>query len=240
VIYLKNEISIPYNERELAERIDHTVLKPEEGYDGIIRGIEETKKYGFRSLVLPLSAVKYASEISNIRISSVISFPMGNDPLEIKKIQIEKAINDGAKEIDIVLDLMAMMSNKFDIINKEVGELTELGHQLGAKLKFIIETGYLNKNNIIQVSKIIENHGGDFIKTCTGFGPRGVTIDDILIIRQNVSKNQKIKASGGIKTAIQALLYLYAGADILGTSSSIKIINEFNEARNYFKNFDKQ
>ncbi|MGC8566710.1 MAG: deoxyribose-phosphate aldolase [Caldisphaera sp.] len=228
--------SLPLNEKELPEKIDHTILKPEDGYDGIIRGIEEVKKYGFRSLVLPLSAVRFASEISNIPLTSVISFPMGNDPLEIKKVQLEKAIDYGAREVDVVINLMDLLSNKIDDVSKEIRELTELAHQLGAKIKFIIETGYLSKNSIIKISKIIEENKGDFIKTSTGFGPRGVTIDDILIIKNSVSKNQKIKASGGIKTAIQAIMFLYVGADILGTSSSVKIVNEFNDAKRYFNN----
>ncbi len=227
-------VSLPSNEKELAEKIDHTVLKPEEGYDAILKGIDETKKYGFRSLVLPLSAIKFASEISKVPLSSVISFPMGNDPLEIKKIQIEKAIDYGAKEVDVVINLLNAISNKFDLVSQEIKELTELTHQFNAKIKFIIETGYLSKESIIKISKIIEEHNGDFIKTSTGFGPRGVSIDDIIIIRNAVNKNQKIKASGGIKTAIQAMTFLYLGADILGTSSSVKIIKEFNEYKDYF------
>lgn len=215
---------------ELAARIDHTVLRPEEKWAGIMRAIEEAESYKFRALVIPPWAVKEVSSLTKVMIATVISFPLGHDTIEAKKRDIELALSEGAKEVDVVINIMAALSGRMDIIEREISELTQLTHSLGGGIKFILETGMLDPQLISKISKVVEKNQGDYIKTSTGFGPRGATIDDILTIRSAVSRAQKVKASGGIRTAVQALLMLAAGADIIGASSSVKIVKEFQEA----------
>jgi len=226
---------IPRSTEELAKRIDHTVLKPEEGFQSILRAVEETEKYGFRALVIPPWTVKDASSVTKAKIATVVSFPLGHDPTEIKKAQIERAVSDGASEVDVVINIMAALSGKLDYVEKEIAELTSQAHELGAGIKFILETGSLNAELISSISKMVAEAGADFVKTSTGFGSRGASIEDILIIRKAVGEEQGVKASGGIRTGLQALLMFAAGADILGASGSLRIVKEFPQALEQFQ-----
>ncbi|HEU97253.1 MAG: deoxyribose-phosphate aldolase [Fervidicoccaceae archaeon] len=232
---LLSDRRIPKTQEELVKRIDHTVLKPEEGFQAINRAIEETEKYGFRALVIPPWAVKEAAGISRAKIATVISFPLGHDPIDLKKVQVERAVGDGASEVDVVINIMAALSGRLEYINREIMELTSFAHSMGAGIKFILETGSLNAELIASISKMVAEAGGDFVKTSTGFGSRGASIEDILIIRKAVGEKQGIKASGGIRTGLQALLMFAAGADILGASGSIRIMKEYPQALSEFK-----
>lgn len=232
---LLSDRRIPKTQEELVKRIDHTVLKPEEGFQAINRAIEETEKYGFRALVIPPWAVKEVAGISRAKIATVISFPLGHDPIDLKKVQVERAVGDGASEVDVVINIMAALSGRLEYINREIVELTSFAHSMGAGIKFILETGSLNAELIASISKMVAEAGGDFVKTSTGFGSRGASIEDILIIRKAVGEKQGIKASGGIRTGLQALLMFAAGADILGASGSIRIMKEYPQALTEFK-----
>ncbi|MGC9115293.1 MAG: deoxyribose-phosphate aldolase [Fervidicoccaceae archaeon] len=232
---LLSDRRIPKTQEELVKRIDHTVLKPEEGFQAINRAIEETEKYGFRALVIPPWAVKEVAGISRAKIATVISFPLGHDPIDLKKVQVERAVGDGASEVDVVINIMAALSGRLEYINREIVELTSFAHSMGAGIKFILETGSLNAELIASISKMVAEAGGDFVKTSTGFGSRGASIEDILIIRKAVGEKQGIKASGGIRTGLQALLMFAAGADILGASGSIRIMKEYPQALSEFK-----
>lgn len=226
---------VPRTLDELTKRIDHTVLKPEEGFQAILRAVEETEKYGFRALVIPPWSVKEIEGVGKkIKIATVISFPLGHDPLELKKAQIEKAISDGASEVDVVINIMAALSGRLEYVGKEISELTSFAHGMGAGIKFILETGSLSSDLISTISKMIAEAGGDFVKTSTGFGSRGASIEDILIIRKAVGEKQGIKASGGIRTGLQALLMFAAGADIIGASGSLRIVKEYPQALSQF------
>jgi len=221
---------VPRSQEELARKIDHTALKPEEGVSGLMKAAEETESFGFRALVIPPWAVKEISGITKVKIATVISFPLGHDPMELKKKQIEIAVSDGAFEVDVVINIMAALSGRLDYLRKEIFELTSFAHDLGAGIKFIIETGSLNPDLISEVSALIAEAGGDFVKTSTGFGPRGASVEDVVIIRKAIGEGHGIKASGGIRTGIQAALLFAAGADILGASSSVKILREYPKA----------
>ncbi|MEX0568718.1 MAG: deoxyribose-phosphate aldolase [Candidatus Njordarchaeota archaeon] len=217
------------NKIDLSKRIDHTNLKPNASEESITKTILEAKKYEFRGVCIPLIYVSKAKEIlrnTNIKVITVIGFPLGYTPTEIKMREAMLAAEYGADEIDIVMNISLFKSKKYDYVLKDLKTVIS-----AAKLpaKVIIETSYLTKNEIIEASRIVMSSGAFCVKTNTGFGSRGVSIEDIKIIKSVVDNKMKIKASGGIRTAKQALDLIQAGADILGTSSGVKIIEEIRK-----------
>jgi deoxyribose-phosphate aldolase len=221
---------IPRSLQDFSKMIDHTVLKPNADINRVYQAIEETEKYGFRSLVIPPWILEEINGTTRARLATVISFPHGNDPLSIKKKQVETAINNGASDVDIVINIMALLSGKRNLVEKEAEVLTKISHDRGVTVKFIIETGYLSRELMEWVARMLVDKGVDYVKTCTGYGPRGVTFDDVIVLRRVLGEKHGIKASGGIRTGLQAALLVGYGADILGTSSSIKIIEEYMSA----------
>jgi len=214
----------------IAGRIDQTLLKPDASLRQYEEFIEESDTYGFRALVVPPTLVLYASQVAKTPIATVIGFPNGYDLIDVKKAAIERAANHGAKEVDIVANIVNIKSWRLDAFEEEVRELAGLAHELGLKIKIIIETGYLTQNEIFEASKRVAAAGADYVKTSTGFGKRGVTISDIVIMKKAVKGTSTgVKASGGIRTAIDAAAMLVAGADIIGASSGIKIVKEAEE-----------
>lgn len=214
----------------IAGRIDQTLLKPDADlrqYEGFI---EESDAYGFRALVVPPTLVLYASQVAKTPIATVIGFPNGYDLVDVKKAAIERAAGHGAREVDVVANIINIRSGRLNAFEEEVRELTELAHGLGLRIKIIIETGYLTQNEIFEASKRVAVAGADYVKTSTGFGKRGATISDIVMMRKAVKGTRTgVKASGGIRTAIDAAAMLAAGADIIGASSGIKIVKEAGE-----------
>ena len=223
---------VPKTREELAARIDHTVLKPTKTLNDVLNAINDTIIYGFRSLVIPPWVLDYLDEETKkkVRLATVVGFPLGHDPLPVKKKLSEHAIKMGARELDVVINISAALSGRWDIIEEEVTTLTREAHEFGCKIKFIVETGLLDTQRFVKAAKIIKKAGADYVKTNTGFGPRGVTIDDVVTLRRELGPSIGIKASGGIRTAVQALLLIAAGADIIGTSSGVEIIRGFDDA----------
>jgi deoxyribose-phosphate aldolase len=178
------------------------------------------EKYKFYSVCVPPYAVKECKgflENSGVKITTVIGFPLGYNSTETKVFETEKAISDGADEIDAVINVSAFKSGKSDYVLKELKELRKAaGERI---LKIIIETCYLTKEEIVKVCGLVSESGADFVKTSTGFGTGGAKTEDIALIKKSVPENVKIKASGGIKTLEHALELIKAGASRIGTSS---------------------
>jgi deoxyribose-phosphate aldolase len=214
----------------IEEKIDQTMLKPDAGLEQYEAFIEDSDRYGFRALVVPPPIVLYASQVAKTPIATVIGFPNGYTLLDVKKAEIEAVARDGAKEVDVVANIINVKSGRTEAFEEEVKQLVDLAHQLGLRIKIIIETGYLTQKEIAEASRIVASAGADYVKTSTGFGKRGATISDIIIMRDAVKgSGTGVKASGGIRTAIDAAAMLAAGADIIGTSSGIKIAEESRE-----------
>lgn len=226
---------IPASKEDAARKIDYTVLRPTDTIEQMLMHARNADKLGFRSIVVPPFIVASVKEIVKIPVSTVISFPLGYNSLDVKIEEVRQAHGLGADEVDVVLNISAMKSRSWDYVEKEVKAIAELARSLGLTSKFIIETSYLSREEIEKASRIIAGSGGDYIKTNTGFGSRGVSLEDVIIIRKAVGSGVGIKAAGGIRTALQAILLWGIGADILGTSSALEIYNEYEETLKYIR-----
>ncbi len=216
---------------DLAKLIDHTNLKPDSTWELIEKTINEALQFGFRGVCIPPYWVEKArsklGKESEVKLVTVVGFPLGYTPTNIKVEEIRKYIDAGADELDIVINISEVKAHNWDFIKKETERLLEASE--GHLIKIIIGTDYLTKEEIAQVSKFLAEMGVPVIKTNTGFGKRGVTEEDVKIIKRSVNGKSLIKAAGGIRTALDAIKLIKAGANILGTSSGVKILETFNE-----------
>lgn len=212
--------------------IEHTNLKPTLTDKDIDSLVAEGKAHDFFGVCVPPFWVKKARrEIgkSDLQLVTVVGFPLGYQMTESKLFEIESAVNNGADEIDMVMNVSAFKS-RMPWVKVEIAKCTKLVHQHGLSIKVIIETAYLNKDEILTACKICQDAGTDFVKTSTGFASGGAVLEDIKTMRDFLSDSVGIKASGGIKNLNQALSFIDAGADRLGTSSGVNIIA--NAAKN--------
>jgi deoxyribose-phosphate aldolase len=209
----------------IASIIDHTYLKPDATLNDIIKLIDEATKYNFASICIAPIWVPFASgalKHHETNICCVIGFPHGNNSLHAKKEEIKFCSYNKADEFDVVINIGAIKSSKWGEIEIEVAEVRQATK--GKILKYIIETGYLTVAETEKVCKILLNNNVDYVKTSTGYGPRGASIEDMILLKGIVGDKMKIKASGGIKTYEFAKQLIDKGADRLGTSSGIEII----------------
>jgi deoxyribose-phosphate aldolase len=215
---------------ELAGLIDHTLLKPYISEDDIERICQEAIKYGFWSICVNPNYVSLASHFvrnTNVKVCSVLGFPFGANTLEVKIHEAKKAIQDGANEIDMVINLGALRSGKYEIVKNEIKKVVEQGKsQRNTIIKVIIETGLLTEKEKILACNFVKESGADFVKTSTGFNAPGATIPDVKLLRKIVGPDFGVKASGGIRTLNDTLKLIEAGANRIGTSSGVTILNE--------------
>jgi deoxyribose-phosphate aldolase len=209
---------------EILGHVDHTLLKAVASWKEIQKVAEEGYQNKCASICIPPSYVKPAYEIygSGLRICTVIGFPLGYSVLAAKAQEAEEALICGATELDMVINIGDVKNKEFSRVQKEIEELKRIaGPQI---LKVIIETGYLEREEKITLCKIVSDAGADYIKTSTGFGSAGATMEDILLFKEHIAPNVKIKAAGGIKTKADMEAFLNAGCDRLGTSSALAIL----------------
>lgn len=209
---------------EICKHVDHTLLKAVSSWDEIKEICETALKYHTASVCIPPSYVSRVHETyPDINICTVIGFPLGYNTLETKTFETLRAIEEGANEIDMVVNLGDVKNGEFDKVEKEIFQLKEAcGNKV---LKVIIETCYLTEEEKIKLCKCVTNAKADYIKTSTGFGTAGAKLEDIELFKKNIGPNVKIKAAGGIKTKEDIDNFLEAGADRLGSSSAIKILD---------------
>jgi len=213
--------------KEIVKFIDHTLLKPEVTIFEIKKICEEAIKYNFYAVCIAPSFVSYAKEILevyDIKIATVVGFPLGNTTTKVKIFEAKEAIKNGAQEIDMVINIGYLKSKNYKYVYDEIYSVkNEIGDKI---LKVIIETSLLTQDEKVVASSIVKAAGADFVKTSTGFSQGGATKEDVELIRKVVGENFGIKASGGIRTFEQAVELIKAGATRIGTSSSLKIIEE--------------
>ncbi len=213
---------------ELAKKIDHTCVKPAATKDDIRQLCKEALEYNFRAVSVNLSYLSLVLQLlegSSIKVGSTIGFPFGSTTIKSKVSELKEAIRLGADELDAVINIGYLRSNDLEYLRKEVISIVEIAKSFGnITVKILIETGYLNREEIINIANIVREAKADYIKTSTGFLTRGATIDDIRLLKDILNNEVKIKASGGIHTFDKAMEMFEAGADIIGSSHSIDII----------------
>lgn len=217
--------------KNIERYIEQTILKPQTVDADIERLVQDAKKYGFVGICVPPFWVKKAKreiEDSPIQLVTVVGFPLGYNMTETKVFETEQAIKDGADEIDVVWSITAFKAG-INWPKIELARLAKLCHDHDRILKVIIETAYLSEEEIIQACKICAEAGVDYVKTSTGFAPEGAKEWHIKLMRENLPSSVGIKASGGIKTYEQAVKMIQAGADRIGTSSGIQIVEASRE-----------
>ena len=210
----------------LARYIEHTNLSPTLTDKNIDQLVEEAKQYNFLGVCVPPFWVKRAQrEIGSekILLVTVAGFPLGYSMTETKLDEIQRAIDNGADEIDVVMNLSSFKTG-IPWTKIEIAKCSKLAHNSQKILKVIIETAYLSDEEIIEASKLCANAGADFVKTSTGFAPDGAKVEHVKLMRNSFPPHVGIKASGGIKTKGQAIELIEAGANRLGTSSGISLV----------------
>jgi deoxyribose-phosphate aldolase len=213
--------------------IDHTLLRPNSSAADVRQLCEEAVAHGMAAVcVFPyyVSLAREALKDSRVRIATVIAFPFGATFTDIKEAELRAAASQGAGEADVVINIAALKSGDLSSVEMEMQRLTDKARGLGVHTKFIIETAYLTHEEKLRTCKIANRVRPDFMKTSTGYGPAGATVEDVRLMRENLLPEIQIKAAGGIKTYKQARAMLDAGASRLGTSSGIAILEEVRKS----------
>ena len=221
------------NNLELAKMIDHTILKANATQSDIEKLCDEAKKYNFASVCVNPYWVPLASDLlknSTVKVCTVIGFPLGATSSESKAYETEIAILQGADEVDMVINVGAMKNNQTDIVENDILSVVNSARKTGKTqnkniiVKVILETCYLTKDEIKNACLSAKNAGADFVKTSTGFGTGGATVEDVALMKETVGSFMEVKASGGIRDYETAIKMIEAGASRLGTSSGISIV----------------
>ncbi len=222
--------------REFAKTVDHTLLKPGSTEEDVRRVCREAAHYHFAAVcILPCHVRSAARELrgTDVKVATVVSFPLGADTTLVKAAAVRDAIQGGASEIDVVMNISKFLSGEFAYVAEELaslnGEVSAVAMNNGlndAVLKVIVETGYLSDKMKQLAVQMVAASGADFVKTSTGFGPGVATTEDVALLREEAPDGLAVKASGGIRTLEEALDLLNAGASRLGTSGSVNIMRE--------------
>lgn len=217
--------------KSIEKYIDHTLLKPDATREMIENLCKEAIKYGFYSVCVNSYYVSLCSELlkgSDVKVCSVVGFPLGAMSSEAKSYETKCAIEHGADEIDMVINIGALKDKEYDIVFNDIASVVKETYGK-ALLKVIIETCLLSEHEKIKACQLAAEAGADFVKTSTGFSSGGATVNDIKLMKESVRGRCMVKASGGIRTLSDFENMISAGADRIGVSSSVKILKEFND-----------
>lgn len=215
-------------EKEILRHVDHTQLKAFATWEDIKQLCDEAVEYQTASVCIPPCYIKRVHDAygEKINICTVVGFPLGYSVTKAKAAETQQALEDGASEIDMVINISDVKNGDFLGVKEEIKTLKAItGDKI---LKVIIETCYLTEEEKIAMCKLVTDAGADYIKTSTGFGSAGATLDDICLFKANIGENVKMKAAGGVKTIADLEAFLEAGCDRIGTSSAIKLIQGQN------------
>lgn len=209
----------------LASMIDHTMLKADTTTDTIKKYCKEAREYGFASVCVNTCQVPLAAEElkgSEVGVCCVVGFPLGAMLSKAKAYEAMEAVNAGATEVDMVIDIGALKDQNYDLVRDDIKGVVEASQ--GRVVKVILETCLLTKEEIIKVCELSIEAGADFVKTSTGFSTNGAVVEDVALMKQTVGTRAKVKASGGIRTREEALAMIEAGADRIGAGNGILLL----------------
>ena len=211
-------------DNEILKHIDHTQLKAFAKWEDIEKLCDEAVEYQTASVCIPPTYIKRVHDKyqDRINICTVVGFPLGYSVTSAKVAEVEQALKDGCNEIDMVVNISDVKNGDYDKVEEEIRTLKKAcGNHI---LKVIIETCYLTEDEKIAMCKAVTNAGADYIKTSTGFGTGGVTIEDIRLVKQHIGPDVKMKAAGGVKSKDDLIMFLEAGCDRIGTSSAVGLL----------------
>ncbi len=218
---------------EIAHIIDHTLLKPDATQAQIAQLCYEARKYGFAAVCVNPANVKLAAQLlkdSPVAVCTVVGFPLGATLTEVKAYEAQKVIEDGATEIDMVINIGALKSKDYDLVKRDIATVVRTCHNNGAICKVIIEAALLTDEEKVKACQLAKEAGADYVKTSTGFGPGGATVEDVALMRRVVGPEMGVKAAGGIRTFEAARQMIKAGATRIGASAGVKIVQEAKAA----------
>ncbi len=225
-------LGIAPTDSRLAGLIDHTLLKPEASHEEIAQLCSEARTYGFASVCVNPSNVKLCGQLlkgSPVAICTVVGFPLGATPTDVKVFEAQQAIREGATEIDMVINVGAVKSREYELVRQDIASVAKACHAANAILKVILEAALLTDEEKVIACQLAKVAGADFVKTSTGFGPGGATAEDVALMRRVVGPNIGVKAAGGIRTTEDARRMIAAGASRIGASASVKIVGGMDE-----------
>lgn len=215
---------------QLAKVIDHSLLRPELTETDVIAGCELAARYHTATVCVKPCHVKLAKEMlkdSDVLVGTVIGFPHGSNLTAIKVVEAQQAMDDGAVELDMVLNIGQLRSGKTDYVREDIKSVCEAAHARGVKVKVILENAYLKDEEKVIACKLCEAAGADWVKTSTGFAPSGATLDDLRLMRANVSDKVQVKAAGGVRTLPALLDVIDAGVTRCGATATATILDDF-------------
>lgn len=215
--------------KDIAKMIDHSLLRPDIGRKELLAGIALAREYEVASVCIrpcdvEISAEKLAG--TDVLVGTVIAFPHGSNITEVKVFEAQKALEQGATELDMVLSINRLRSGDFDFVEQEIRTVVEIAHAQSAIVKIILENSYLTSDEIARACQICERAGADYVKTSTGYASTGATLEDVKLMRRSCSPHVFIKAAGGIRTLDDVLQFRAAGAKRIGTRSTGEILEE--------------
>lgn len=212
---------------KLSKYIDHTLLKPAVTQDEIFELCQEAMEHDFFSVCINPAWVQMAAEIltdSDVKVCTVIGFPLGASTSEVKAFETMNAIQNGADEVDMVINIGALKSGNHDLVYNDIKAVCDAAGT-SALVKVIIESSLLDSDEIVKASELAKKAGADFVKTSTGFNGEGAKVEDVALMRMTVGEDMGVKASGGVKSAEDAVKMIESGATRIGASSGIEIVS---------------
>ena len=215
---------------QLAKVIDHSLLRPELTSQEVIEGCQLAARYHVATVCVKPCHVRLAAEQlkdSDVLVSTVIGFPHGSSVTEIKVAEAQRAMDDGAVELDMVLNIGDLRSGNDDFVFQDFKAVCDVAHARGVKVKVILENAYLTDEQKVRGCQLAEKAGADWVKTSTGFAPGGATLEDLRLMRRSVSEKVQIKAAGGVRTLDALLAVIEAGVTRCGATATAKILDDF-------------
>ncbi len=217
------------SQKAIARYIDHTVLKADATRAQVTQLCREAREYQFAAVCVNPTHVKLCADLlkdSDVAVASVVGFPLGATSPEVKAYEARQAIQNGATEIDMVINIGALKDGDYDLVEHDIAAVVRACHDGHAACKVIIEAALLSEAEKVKACELAQKAGADYVKTSTGFGPSGATTADVALMRRVVGPDMGVKAAGGIRSLADAQAMIEAGASRIGTSAGAKIVQE--------------